>query len=114
MTVLLVSNIASAAKLIDLGITIFGLRLAFDGGTLLFPLAYIFGDTLTEVYGYGRSRRVIWMGFACALLMSVVFWVLARLPGDSAWGQFVYQNMSAAVPGLTQPARSGGVWTGSL
>ena len=108
VTVLLVSNIASAAKLIDLGITVFGLRLAFDGGTMLFPLAYIFGDILTEVYGYSRSRRVIWMGFACALLMSLVFWVLARLPGDPAWGQYVYQNMSAAVPGLTQPADPAG------
>ncbi len=104
VTVLLLSNIASSAKLIDLGIAIAGLRLAFDGGTLLFPLAYIFGDTLTEVYGYARSRRVIWVGFGCALLMSLTFWLLSWLPGDPAWGQFVYEGMAADNPGLTQPA----------
>ncbi len=104
VTVLLVSNLASAAKLIDLGVSVFGLRLAFDGGTVLFPLAYIFGDILTEVYGYSRSRRVIWTGFVCALLMSSLFWFLARLPGDPAWGQYVYENMSATVPGIPQPS----------
>lgn len=104
VTVLLLSNIASAAKLIDLGLSISGLQLAFDGGTLLFPLAYIFGDTLTEVYGYARSRRVIWTGFACALLMALTFWTLARLPGDPAWGQFVYEGMAASNPGLPPPA----------
>ncbi len=104
VTVLLLSNIASAAKLIDLGIAVGGLRLAFDGGTLLFPLAYIFGDTLTEVYGYARSRQVIWTGFGCALLMALTFWALARLPGDPAWGQFVYEGMAAANSDLSQPA----------
>jgi uncharacterized PurR-regulated membrane protein YhhQ (DUF165 family) len=127
VTVLLLSNIASSAKLIDLGVSIFGLRLAFDGGTILFPLAYIFGDILTEVYGYARSRKVIWTGFAAAALMSVTFWVLGRLPGDPLWGAFVYENMSQAVPGgIPQPddpvlfgqsaynAILGGVSTGAI
>lgn len=104
VSVLLLSNIASSAKLIDLGVSVLGLRLAFDGGTLLFPLSYIFGDTLTEVYGYARSRRVIWVGFACAALMAVVFWFVSRLPGDPAWGQFVYENMAATAPNLPPPA----------
>ncbi len=52
------------------GIDLLGVRLAFDAGTLLFPVSYIFGDILTEVYGYRRSRRVIWTGFACAALVS--------------------------------------------
>ena len=64
VAVLLISNIASAAKIVDWGISLFGLRLAFDAGTLLFPITYIFGDVLTEVYGYQRSRKVIWTGFA--------------------------------------------------
>jgi queuosine precursor transporter len=64
VTVLIVSNIASSAKIVDWGVSLFGIRLAFDGGTLLFPISYIFGDVLTEVYGYRRSRRVIWTGFA--------------------------------------------------
>jgi pimeloyl-ACP methyl ester carboxylesterase len=63
VTVLLISNIASSAKIVDFGISIGWLRLAFDAGTLLFPLSYIFDDVLTEVYGYARSRRVIWAGF---------------------------------------------------
>ena len=104
VTVLLLSNIASSAKLIDLGVSIFGLRLAFDGGTLLFPLAYIFGDVLTEVYGYSRSRKVIWIGFAAAAIMAVTFWVLARLPGDPLWGAFVYDKMAAVTPEMPAPA----------
>jgi uncharacterized PurR-regulated membrane protein YhhQ (DUF165 family) len=65
VTVLIVSNIASSAKIVDWGISLLGIPLAFDAGTLLFPLSYIFGDILTEVYGYRASRRVIWTGFAC-------------------------------------------------
>jgi len=103
VTILLLSNIASSAKLIDLGISIFGLRLAFDGGTILFPLAYIFGDVLTEVYGYARSRKVIWIGFTAALLMVLTFWVLAHLPGDPLWGEFVYENMANAAPDMPPP-----------
>ncbi len=63
VTVLLVSNIASSAKIIDWGVSVLGMRLAFDAGTLLFPISYIFGDIITEVYGYKQSRRVIWIGF---------------------------------------------------
>ena len=104
VTVLLTSNIASAAKLIDLRLSILGLPLAFDGGTLLFPLAYVFGDILTEVYGYARGRRVIWVGFASALLMVASFWFLRLLPGDPLWGAFVFEGMSEAVPGMTAPS----------
>jgi len=103
VTVLLTSNIASAAKLIDLRLSILGLPLAFDGGTLLFPLAYVFGDILTEVYGYARSRRVIWVGFASALLMVVSFWFLRLLPGDPIWGAFVFEGMAETVPGMSEP-----------
>ncbi|MFN4070817.1 MAG: queuosine precursor transporter [Thermus caldifontis] len=71
--VLLVSNVAST-KLVILG------PFTFDGGTLLFPLAYIFGDVLTEVYGYRRSRRVIWLGFFALLLATLTFQGVAALP----------------------------------
>lgn len=73
VAVLLISNIASN-KFVDLG------WFQFDGGTILFPLSYIFGDVLTEVYGYKRSRRVIWMGFGAAGLMALVIWVVTILP----------------------------------
>lgn len=96
VTVLLTSNIASSAKLVDWGVSVFGLRLAFDAGTLLFPISYIFGDVLTEVYGYRRSRRVIWVGFGCAALMGLTLWLVARLPGDPTWGVFVAGQIPGA------------------
>ena len=120
------SNIASSAKLIDLGVSIFGLRLAFDGGTLLFPLAYIFGDILTEVYGYRYSRRIIWIGFSANIVMVAIFAFQQHMPGAPDWGVFVYEKMAAATPGMPEPADStafgqsaydailGGVSTGAI
>ena len=85
VTVLVLSNIASSAKIVDFGLSVFGIRLAFDGGTLLFPLAYILGDILTEVYGFKAARRVIWTGFAVLALSALVFFVLRILPPDAVW-----------------------------
>lgn len=85
VTVLVVSNIASSAKIVDWGFSLFRVQLAFDAGTILFPISYIFGDILTEVYGYKQSRRVIWVGFACLALSAVTFWIVSILPGESAW-----------------------------
>lgn len=73
VVVLIVSNIASTK------VVLFG-PFTFDGGTLLFPLAYIFGDVLTEVYGYKRSRRVIWIGFFLLLLSALTFGLVGALP----------------------------------
>jgi queuosine precursor transporter len=78
VAVLLISNIAST-KILALW------KFTFDGGTVLFPLSYIFGDILTEVYGFRRSRRVIWLGFASALLMSAVFLIVEILPPAEGW-----------------------------
>lgn len=88
VTVLIVSNIASSAKIVDWGFSILGVRMAFDAGTILFPVSYIFGDILTEVYGYKRSRRVIWTGFACLVLSSIFFWFVSVLPGEATWQQY--------------------------
>jgi len=99
VTVLLVSNLASSAKIVDWGVSLLSLPLAFDAGTLLFPLSYIFGDVLTEVYGYRRSRRVIWAGFACAALMSGIFWIVGRLPGESTWSAHVGQDKYDSILG---------------
>ena len=85
VTVLLVSNIASSAKIVDWGVSIFGLRLAFDAGTILFPISYIFGDVLTEVYGFKQSRRVIWTGFGALALSSLIFWLVRIMPGEATW-----------------------------
>jgi uncharacterized integral membrane protein (TIGR00697 family) len=81
VSVLLISNVASAAKIVNLGLPV----LTFDAGTLLFPVSYVFGDVLVEVYGYRRSRRVIWVGFACAALLSVTVAIVRALPGDPQW-----------------------------
>ena len=56
---LLTSNILSAAKIVDLGVSIFGTALVIDAGTFIFPLCYILGDLLTEVYGYKQTKKVI-------------------------------------------------------
>ncbi len=108
VTVLLVSNIASSAKIVSWGVMlpVLHLPLAFDAGTLLFPISYIFGDILTEVYGYARGRRVIWVGFAMALLMSGTLWVVGRLPGEATWEAATGQGAYVAV--------LGGVITGGI
>lgn len=78
VAVLIISNIVSTK------ILIFG-PFTFDGGTLIFPLTYIFGDILTEVYGYSNSRRIIWIGFLSCLLMSVTFFIVGILPSSPDW-----------------------------
>jgi hypothetical protein len=97
--VLVVSNIASSAKIVDWGVSLSGLPLAFDAGTLLFPISYIFGDILTEVYGYQRSRRVIWTGFAALGLSSFVFWLVRLMPGESTWQHYAGDAAYAAILG---------------
>ncbi|KKQ40643.1 MAG: hypothetical protein US58_C0014G0005 [Candidatus Magasanikbacteria bacterium GW2011_GWA2_37_8] len=92
VAVLLISNIASS-KITTLG------WFTFDAGTLLFPLSYIFGDILTEVYGYKRSRKTIWLGFFCAALMSVVLIVVGMLPAAADWGnQDAYNKILGLTP----------------
>ncbi len=111
VAVLLISNIASAAKIVDWGVSLLGLRLAFDAGTLLFPLSYIFGDVLTEVYGYRRSRKVIWTGFALSALMALTFWLVGQLPGEAEWQEFAGQQSYDAILGGVS---SGGIIVASL
>jgi uncharacterized integral membrane protein (TIGR00697 family) len=111
VTVLIISNIASSAKIVDWGFSIAGVRMAFDSGTLLFPISYIFGDVLTEVYGYRRSRRVIWTGFACLILSSLVLWLVRILPGEATWQQYAGQNAYVVILGGMS---SGGIVIASL
>ena len=92
VAVLIVSNTAST-KILQLG------PFTFDGGTILFPLAYIFGDVLTEVYGYRNSRKVIWTGFACLFLATLVYYVVGILPAAGDWnGQDAYMQILGIVP----------------
>ena len=92
VSVLLISNIAST-KIVDFG------WFTFDGGTLLFPLSYIFGDIMTEVYGYKKARDVIWLGFISALVMSIVFMIVGALPPAADWGnQAAYDSILGLTP----------------
>jgi hypothetical protein len=111
VTVLVVSNIASSAKIVDWGFGIFGVRMAFDAGTLLFPVSYIFGDILTEVYGYKNSRRVIWAGFFCLALSAGVFALVRVLPGEGQWQQYAGDAAYLAILGGMS---SGGIVLASL
>ncbi len=104
VTVLLLSNLLSSAKIIDTGIALGSFAFIFDAGTLVFPISYIFGDILTEVYGYKRSRRVIWVGFGATLLMALFVWLAGVLPGESYWldtvGQSAYDSVLGGISGL--------------
>jgi len=75
---------------------------ATDGATFLFPFSYIFGDVLTEVYGYARSRRVIWAGFAAIAFASVVYALVGLAPPADDWGgQEAYLAILGQVPRFT-------------
>lgn len=92
VAVVIVSNVAST-KILLLG------PFTFDGGTILFPISYIFGDILTEVYGYKASRRVIWTGFLSCLGMSLVLWIVGKLPPAPGWlNQEAYQSLLMTTP----------------
>lgn len=111
VAVLLVSNIASSAKIVDLGFSLFNIPMAFDAGTILFPIGYVFGDILTEVYGYKRSRRVIWTGFFALALAAVTFWGVSALPGEATWQEYAGEDAYQAILGGMS---SGGIVLASL
>jgi len=70
-------------------------------GTIIFPVSYIFGDVLTEVYGYRQARRVIWLGFFCNFIVVVAIWIGQLLPPASFWdGQKAYERILGYTPRL--------------
>ena len=85
VVVLVCSNLIGPAKALpDMTLPIIG-TFAFGAGVLFFPISYVFGDILTEVYGYSRARRVIWSGFAALLFAAVMAWVVVALPHNARW-----------------------------
>jgi uncharacterized integral membrane protein (TIGR00697 family) len=89
---LLISNVLNC-KVIRVG------PLPFTGGLIMFPLAALFGDVLTEVYGYAESRKVIWTGLGSLLLLVVMIEICGALPADSLWTeQSAYEAILGAVP----------------
>ena len=82
VAVLLCSNLIGTAKVSEITLPIIGGVFAFGVGNIFFPISYIFGDVLTEVYGYARARRVIWAGFFAMIFASVMAWVVVHLPAS--------------------------------
>jgi hypothetical protein len=95
VAVLLVSEITST-KIVSLGF------IQTAGAAVLFPISYIFSDILTEVYGYARARRVMWIGFASLALMAVVLLIVEYLPASPSWhDQAAYEAILGFVPRIT-------------
>ena len=84
VAVLLCSNLVGPAKVAQLDLPLVG-AVTFGAGVLFFPISYVFGDILTEVYGYSRARRVIWAGFGALLFASVMSAVVVALPPAPGW-----------------------------
>ena len=88
VAILLLSNLIGASKLASVhGYT-------FGAGILFFPVSYVLGDVLTEVYGYANARRCVWAGFAAMLFMAFMSWVVVKLPPAAGWdGQAAYDSV---------------------
>ncbi len=88
VAILLLSNLIGAAKLATLG------GFTFGAGILFFPISYVIGDVLTEVYGYANARRCVWMGFAALVFMAFMSWAVVALPPAAGWeGQAAYESV---------------------
>ncbi|MFN2259181.1 MAG: queuosine precursor transporter [Parasphingopyxis sp.] len=98
VVILLLSNVIGAGKVASLELPVIG-AWAFGAGILFFPLSYVIGDILTEVYGYARARRCIWAGFVAMLFMALMSWVVVGLPPDASWpNQPAYEAVFGQVP----------------
>jgi queuosine precursor transporter len=108
VAILLLSNVIGAAKPAQVwGFT-------FGAGILFFPLSYIIGDVLTEVYGYGRARRCVWAGFVAVLFMAFMSWVVVSLPPAPDWtGQAAYESVFGQVPRIVL-ASVAAFWAGEF
>ena len=98
VTVLLLSNVIGAAKIAQVGLPLIG-DWPFGAGILFFPLGYVIGDVLTEVYGFAHARRCIWAGFVALLFMAFMAAVVVALPPAPGWeGQAAYEAVFGQVP----------------
>ncbi|MCM2290306.1 MAG: VUT family protein, partial [Sulfuritalea sp.] len=114
--VLLCSNLIGAAKAAVVTLPLLG-EVTFSAGVLFFPISYIFGDILTEVYGYGRDRRVVWAGFAALAFAALMAWVALSLPPAPGEFNTAYQAHMEGVFGNTWRIVAGSMiafWCGSF
>jgi len=116
VTVLLCSNFIGAAKQTTVNLPLLG-DTTFSAGVLFFPISYIFGDILTEVYGYGRDRRVVWAGFGALVFASFMAWVVVSLPPAGSDFMKAYQANLEGVFGNSWRIALGSMiafWSGSF
>ncbi len=98
VAIILLSNVLGAGKVAQVWLPGIGYW-PFGAGILFFPVSYVIGDVLTEVYGYARARRVIWAGTGAVLFMAVMAWVVVALPPAPSWGnQGAYETIFGQVP----------------
>jgi uncharacterized integral membrane protein (TIGR00697 family) len=108
VTVLLCSNLIGPAKIW----TFYGI--SFGAGILFFPISYLFGDILTEVYGYARARKVVWAGFGALAFASLMSWVVLTLPPAPGWsGQEALQSVFGTTPRIILASISA-YWVGEF
>jgi uncharacterized integral membrane protein (TIGR00697 family) len=93
VTVLVCANVIGAAKVARVG------SLTFGAGVLFFPISYVFGDVLTEVYGYARARKVVWAGFGALAFASFMSWAILAFPPAPGWPhQAAYETVFGGTP----------------
>jgi queuosine precursor transporter len=113
VTILLLSNVIGAGKVAEIDLPGVGLW-PFGAGILFFPIAYVIGDVLTEVYGFARARRCIWAGFSALIFMAFMAWVVVALPPAAGWtGQAAYEQVFGRVPRIVL-ASIVAFWAGEL
>jgi uncharacterized integral membrane protein (TIGR00697 family) len=96
--ILICSNLIGAGKPAQLDLPVWG-TVTFGAGILFFPLSYVLGDVLTEVYGFARARRVVWVGFAASIFAATMSFVVVELPPDPTWkGQAALAEVFGQVP----------------
>jgi queuosine precursor transporter len=99
VAIILLSNVLGAGKVSQIWLPVWNVYWPFGAGILFFPVSYVIGDVLTEVYGYARARRVIWAGTGAVLFMALMSWVVVALPPAASWtNQAAYETIFGQVP----------------
>ena len=112
VAILLLSNIIGAGKVAAIDVA--GTPVVFGAGILFFPVSYVIGDVLTEVYGYARARRCIWVGFAALIFMAFMSWAVVAMPPAADWtGQGAYEAVFGQVPRIVL-ASIAAFWAGEF
>lgn len=112
VAILLLSNVIGAGKVAQ--VDLFGAPFIFGAGILFFPLGYVIGDVLTEVYGYARARRCIWAGFVASLFLALMSSVVIAMPPAPGWtGQGAYEQVFGQVPRIVL-ASIAAFWAGEF